>query len=487
MKKRNGLIVLGMAAAVAFFVLAWVLLFRQNQDAAADVPAESCTVGLGDVEATITCSGHLEAEDTEEILLPEEIKIDTVFVKAGDIVNEGDVLAVLNAASLQDRAAKLSAELTALDRELGARKTASTIKTPVRGRVKYLPAAPDDDVIEAVNQYGALAILSTDGMMQVVLETKTRLTLSAEVTVRWNGGSADGKAASRTEGGYLITLDDAHAPYLGSADVYYDATLIGSGLLEIHAPLAIFGNGGTIKTIHVREGAQVDANATLFTLDNEPATDKYRQALADRNEKAAQLQTVLMYQNNPNVLAGVSGVVSQVGVTEGKKTAGSDGSSEVTAFTLGTGGATKMTVSVDELDISHVAVGQSATVTLDAFSTETFKATVTRISHIGEASGSITVYETDLMLAYDERLMDGMNGSAVIRSEHVTNAVIVPLAAVHEDAGGSFVYVLDGTETRKTYIETGLSDGTNAEVVKGLREGESIALSAQITIGGDQP
>lgn len=447
--------------------------------------AGSYTVGRGNVEVTITGSGKLEADDTTEVSLPEGVKVDSVFVKQGDLIQEGDVLATLNTASLQYRAAELSSELTELDQNLGARKTTSTIKAPVKGRIKYLPTAEDDDVVEAVNQYGALAILSTDGLMQVELKTSQKLSLNAEVSVKWNGGSARGKVASKIDGGYLITCSDEKAPYHASADVYYDASMIGSGTLDIHSPLAIFGNGGTIKTIHFSVNSSVDASTTLFTLDNEPATDSYRQMLADRDEKAAQLQIILAYQNSPNVIANVSGTVNSVAVEEGKKTASSDGSGEMSAFTLGTGGATKMIVNVDELDIGKVSVGQSAAITLDAFSTEEFTATVSRISHIGEASGSITTYETELNLSYDSRLMDGMNGSAVILSDSVDDALIIPLGAIHEDAKGSYVYRQDSANGQtQVYITTGLSDGNYAEVLSGLSEGDRIVYSTPTSNGG---
>ena len=475
MKKRSKLIILFVVAVLA--VTAFVML--KPSDKADKTQTESYTVGRGDVEVTITGSGMLEANDTIDIDLPEGIEIDTIFVEKGDIVNEGDVLASLDEASLQYRAAELSSQLTALDQQLGTRKVKSTITTPVKGRIKYLPVSKDDDVIEAVNMHGALAILSTDQLMQVALETDSVLALNAEVTVKWNGGSEDGKVASRIENGYLITFDDTDAPYLGKADIYYDATLVGSGMMEIHAPLAIFGNGGTIEEIHYKIDNELYAGATLFTLDNEPATDTYRQTLADRNEKAEQLQLVLMYENHPNVLASAPGTVNNILVVEGKKTVCTDGSGETTAFVLGTGGATKMTIDVDELDINAVALGQNASITLDAFSTETFPASVTRISHLGQPSGSITVYETDLELAYDSRLMSGMNGSAVILSDSVQNALVVPLGAIHEDGNGSYVYLLGfGDTQQKVYIQTGLSDGTNAQVISGLQEGDRIVYSA---------
>ena len=461
--------------AAGLFVPKFLEASKTQEDSAA---VSGYTVGRGDVEVTITGSGMLESADTMDINLPEGVKIDTIFVKEGDVVQEGDVLASFDTDSLEHRVAELSTELSSLDRELGSRKLNGTIKTPVKGRIKYQPAGKDDDVLETVNHYGALAILSTDGMMQVALETDKVLALNTEVTVKWNDGSAVGKVASRMDGGYLITLDDDEAPYQVDAEVCYDGETIGFGKLEIHAPLAIFGNGGTIERIHYKVGARVEANATLFTLDNEPATDRYRQALADRNEKAEQLQKILVYQKNPQVVSPESGTINVIAITEGKKTQSEDQSGEVAAFTLGTGGATKMTVSVDELDIPKVAPGQKAELTLDAFASEKFTAEVERISHVGTASGSITTYATDLKLPYDERLMAGMNGSAVILSDSVQNVLVVPLGAIHEDANGSYVYVLDSAnEQEKTYITTGLSNGRYAEVKGGLNEGDRIAYA----------
>ena len=472
-KKAKILIVLVLAVAIAGICI-WVKPDEKISTSA----AESYTVGRGDVEVTITGSGMLEANDTVDQMIPEGIEIDTIFVKEGDVIQQGDVLASLDPSSLQYRAAELSSQLTALDQQLGTRKVKTTITAPLKGRIKYLPVSEDDDVIEAVNEHGCLAILSTDDLMQVELKTNSVLALNAKVTVKWNGGSEEGKVASRIDGGYLITLSDEDAPYLGKADIYYEATLVGSGKLDIHAPLAIFGNGGTIETVHSKVDAYLYAGNTLFTLDNEPATDTYRQTLADRNEKAEQLQLVLAYENRPNILASASGTINEIHLKEGKKTVCTDGSGETTAFVIGTGGATRMTIDVDELDINHVAVGQQATITLDAFSTETFPAVVERISHIGKPSGSITTYETDLELTLDERLMSGMNGSAVILAQRAQNVLTVPLGAIHEDAGGAYVYLLDSIDQqRKVYIQTGLSDGNYAEVRSGLSEGDRIAYT----------
>lgn len=62
------------------------------------------------------------------------------------------------------------------------------------------------------------------------------LGLNVAVQVKWNGDSAEGVVAERIAGGYLLILSDEKAPCLGSAKVFSDGTLIGSGTLEIHAP-----------------------------------------------------------------------------------------------------------------------------------------------------------------------------------------------------------------------------------------------------------
>jgi HlyD family secretion protein len=147
---------------------------------------------------------------------------------------------------------------------------------------------------------------------------------------------------------------------------------------------------------------------------------------------------------------------------------------------LYTGGALKMMVSVDELDIESVALGQSATVTLDAFPDEKFAGSVTRISNVGETAKSVATFSVELTLDADARLKLGMNGNATILVDQATDALILPIAAISEDADGAYVYV--GDELVKTYITTGLSDGTNAVVTGGLSEGDVVKYASGMTM-----
>ena len=86
----------------------------------------------------------------------------------------------------------------------------------------------------------------------------------------------------------------------------------------------------------------------------------------------------------------------------------------------------------------------------------------------------------ELLLDADDRLLEGMNGSAVILSESARDVPLVPLSAVYEDADGAYVYRLDGDGQQvRTPIQTGLSDGTNAQVLSGLQEGDTIVCGGE--------
>jgi len=131
------------AAAAAYFVPKY--LQPQEQTALLSGMAQH-TVGRGDVSVTVTGSGKLEMADTLEIALPTGIEVQDVFVETGDYCAEGEILASLDVDSLSERAAALSAELSALDMQLMARRTVSEIASPVKGRIVQIFADENDDV-----------------------------------------------------------------------------------------------------------------------------------------------------------------------------------------------------------------------------------------------------------------------------------------------------------------------------------------------------
>lgn len=472
-------------ALVLALLLAGAWLVRQARLAAESVTYETYTVKKGNITSTVTGSGRLDSAGMEDIVLPEGAEFAEVNVSVGDSVKKGDALAVFDPAFLEERAAALSSELASIDAELARMSNAKTVEAvyaPVAGRLKALSVNEGSDVRAAMAADGSLALISSDGLMQVELETSAAPALAAAVRVVWDGGEEEGTVAALTAKGLLVTLDDTKAPYGAAAKVYEGDALIGEGMLAIHAPVSVLLTGGTISKIHCEIDDKLTLATKLFTLENGPFTSAYQLKYSQRQDAAADLAEVMGFIADPVVRAPADGIVSALNaVAVGEASSASSASAmaaasskggESAAFTLLTGGAIKMTVSVDELDISSIALGQSAAITLDAFPAEKFKAAVTHISNIGQSAKSIAAFEVELTLAADERLMQGMNGSATILVETLDGVLLLPVGAINEDAEGAFVYL--GDELVKTYIETGLSDGENVVIAGGLSEGDTV-------------
>ena len=475
-KKKKSRVWLWILLAVVITIIVVLLVLGNALKNASKPVYTAYTVENGTVERTITGSGRLKSEDSSTLQLPGGVLVDSVAVEAGDTVKAGDVLATLDLDSLSNLAATTSSELSQLDSQISTRDDVTRVSAPVRGRVKYLPATKGEDVLSVINQYGVLALLSTDKKMQLSFATDQTLALYSKVSVRWDGGKATGMVYEKTSDGYLVTLTDNGTPYQAKAQVYDGDTLLGEGTLEIHAPVAVLASGGEITDVAVSENDFVYANTKLFALENAPAGDSYNTAFTNRAEKAALYAQLLAYLKDPRVLAPVDGIVGEVKIAEGTEVAASTASDGMTdAVSLLTGGAVKLTIDADELDIDSVALGQSASVTLDAYPGETFTATVTHISRIGTVSGSITTYPVEVTLSYDERLLEGMNGSAVILTSKKENVPLIPVARIIEDSTGAYVNVKNAAgEIERRDITTGLSDGTNAEVTAGLVAGDQI-------------
>ena len=135
-----------------------------------------------------------------------------------------------------------------------------------------------------------------------------------------------------------------------------------------------------------------------------------------------------------------------------------------------------ITVSIDELDILSLSLGQEADLYLDALPTMGFTATVTEIDTEGENSGGNTKYSVTLALDRQAQLYPGMNGTVCFLRTEKQDVLTVPLAALEEDGTRTVVYTAYDPETDALLspieVQAGISDGTDVEILSGLALGE---------------
>jgi RND family efflux transporter MFP subunit len=139
-------------------------------------------------------------------------------------------------------------------------------------------------------------------------------------------------------------------------------------------------------------------------------------------------------------------------------------------------------VKVHEAQVDKVAVGQTATVTVDAFPDRRFTGRVLRVSALpdpGPRNQDVKVYRAAVQIDCDNSdgaLRPGMNATVEIAVGDVAGVLSVPLVAVKRRADTYFVWKTTPEGPIAVPVEPGASNLTHVEIAKGLQEGDEVWL-----------
>ena len=136
-----------------------------------------------------------------------------------------------------------------------------------------------------------------------------------------------------------------------------------------------------------------------------------------------------------------------------------------------------VTITVDELDILSIEVGQEAEVTLDAIPGQSFTGVVESINTTGTNSGGNSKYTAVISIARGESMLAGMNASVKITISTEEDVLCIPVDALVEDETGTYVYTSYDEKNDElgdlVEVTTGVSDGEYVEILSGLSEGDT--------------
>lgn len=135
----------------------------------------------------------------------------------------------------------------------------------------------------------------------------------------------------------------------------------------------------------------------------------------------------------------------------------------------------KTEIGLPEADLSRAALGDPVDITVDAYPHHTFRGTVSNINPtVDPLSRSFTLKVQ--IPNKDQRLKPGMFARATIYPEIHEHAIVVPFKAVVTSGEHARVYVLEGNRVKLRKVTIGITDEEQIEVIKGLTEGEVIAV-----------
>lgn len=129
-------------------------------------------------------------------------------------------------------------------------------------------------------------------------------------------------------------------------------------------------------------------------------------------------------------------------------------------------------ITVDELDITKVQPGQSASVTLDALPGERFEATVSQVAASGTNEGGSSKFTVELTLEKDSQMLPGMQASAFLTLDTAQNVLCVPAAALGEENGEPVLYTArdpdTGAPTAPLSVTLGTADADYTQILTPL-------------------
>lgn len=458
----------------------------RSQFAQDTAQVQSYAATTGRISSTVSGSGSLSYLDFEDVTVPTGVTVEEVLISRGDILEAGDVIARVDVNSVMTALADTQTALEELDDQLndaGSDAVDSYISASVPGRVKRLFAQKGDAVVDVMMEHGALALLSLDGLMSVTVEAD--LKQGSSVTVRSEGTAYSGKVESSVSSRSVVTLTDNGPVYGAQAEVLDGSgALLGTGILEIHSPLAVTGYAGTVSWVSVSENQQIYSGSYLFSLTDTHYTVNYDNLLRTRSQKEQIMNRLLALLREGCVTAPISGIVTAVSDTTSSDTLEytQDGSEFVLA-TMAPKEQMSVSLAVDETDILSLELGQSAQVTVRSIGEDSYTGTVTEISKVGTTMSGVTQYTAVVTLDREEKMLSGMTASVDIQIQGVDGVVLIPVEALHQTRDYAYVYTSYDEELKEyggmKEVVTGTSNSKYVEIVSGLQEGETVYYTQQ--------
>lgn len=474
--------------------------------AAADLTYTTAQVERRDVTSTITGSGTLAAADSYSVTTLLEGTILSADFQEGDTVQKGTVLYTLDdsdaASSLEQSELSLSQAQRSYASQLDDQSKLS-VTAPAAGRVYTL----DVEVGDEVNAGQTVATLRDSDTMELKvpfpadeaakLSVGQRAAVTLDSTFETLNGTVTAVNGS-TEvltGNVQVRYVTIAVPNPGGLSIQQSATAaVGSATSTASGTFAYQEErtvtakvSGTVARLNVAEGDKVSKGQTLVTLTSDDLSDQLQNASDNVRNAELSYEKQTERLEDYTITSPIDGTIIDKNYNAGETTEANQ-----TLCTIYDLSYLTMILSVDELDIANIAVGQTVSITADAVEDRTYTGTVTKVSVAGSSTGSATTYPVTIRIDETDGLLPGMSVDATIELDSASDVLTIPAAALNRGntvlvtadspsaVNGTAVAGPEGEDsTSSDYVSvpvtTGVSDDDYVEITSGLQEGDTVA------------
>ena len=493
--KKRKVIALILVAAIAGGVVVWR---GHGQTAAAATEYQEAEVERRSITNSLSASGTLEPADsyTVNTLVSGEILSDT-FEK-GDQVEEGQLLYTIDSSNASSSLTQSQNSYSQAQTSYQQAVDAKYPEADLTGTVSEVYVNEGDSVsagtellkiVADENMYidfsftyadsddfyiGQSATVFIDGFAGSLTGTVTAVSSSSAAV---STGVPLTTVRVRLTNPGLVTTDYTASAVIGSYSSY------GQASIKVGASSVITAEAsGKVTGFDWLVGDTISSGDRICTITGDSVDNAIESARISVSNAATSLESAQENLEDYSITAPISGTVVTKTAKAGDNIEGGSDSTLCVIYDLS---YLEMTMSIDELDISSVEVGQEVQITADAVEGKTYTGVVTEVSVAGTTSGGITTYPVTVRIDETDGLLPGMNVDAEIVISSTEDALAIPASAVNRGDtvlvttdSPSAVNALD-QEAPEGYVyvavETGVSDDSYIEITSGLQEGDTVA------------
>ena len=148
---------------------------------------------------------------------------------------------------------------------------------------------------------------------------------------------------------------------------------------------------------------------------------------------------------------------------------------------------------IDETEVGRLVEGMPMKITIGALQDLSFEANLEYVSPKAVESNGANQFEVKaaVHVVKEGKIRSGYSANAEIVLAKANKVLSIPESAIEFSGDSTFVYIVKGEGEKKTYdrraVTTGLSDGVNIEIKKGITAKDKVRGPQQVADTNEQP
>lgn len=454
-------------------------------------------VAKDNISVSVSESGSVNPSDKRVIKSEIDGTVDGIYVTEGDLVDKNQMLVSLqsdNASGSQTEINSIKLNIEKTQRELNnlyENQKDLNIYAPVSGVISGLSIEAGDQVSA---NYNIASIKDTGNSYIEAYFTKEQfdkisISDSASIFMSKYFATESGTVAEKDSTpvqmgggifGYLVTLKMTNPGGYSTGDLAqvtvtnsqgsYQGMDIGK-IIDVKEEKVTAKVSGKVKSVNAENGKYINKGDVIAAIEGEDISLQIAEKQNSIEKYNSQIEDLV---EGDTIYSPMKGIVLKINVSEEEVV------DRTTALlTIADLDDMEVIISVDELDINKIKLGQTANITSDVYPNEKFTGKVSRISMEGTSQNGVTTYDVKIKLDDRKSLMSGMNVDVDILSDSRENVLVIPIGAVHKLNGEYMVTVKDSAGNKSDVkVELGLATKDKVEITSGLNEGDIIVYNA---------